>query len=252
MRSLRGAVRDVVLRAQHIDRRDRLRLGLISGCPRSGTSALSYWIGRQKGAASFYESRVTAAALAFLQQVRRFRNLSQNEDQLKRLLRRLVIDYYASQKIVQGRLIIEKEPLEPIFLPGCNYVDYIDCMRELFPDLRLLFIERNVYDTVYSMTRRSWGGSLTAAPVIERSIEEATAIWLDCHGVIAKYSGIQGVMVCSYEELMAEPQRISRRICDFFGLTCVSPFVPRPSKGAQWSEPERALIADLARTSVNA
>ena len=63
---------------------------LITGCPRSGTSAVLYWLEAQKHVAGFKESRIMISAHRFLNEVENFKELQNNRPTLIKMIRNLV------------------------------------------------------------------------------------------------------------------------------------------------------------------
>jgi len=91
---------------------------LISGAPRSGTTSLIEWLGHQPGVSAFQESRILLSIHRFIEEIHRFKNLNRDSAAIVSLARHLVFDYYSSQRILLGkRLLVDKEPLEPIAFP---------------------------------------------------------------------------------------------------------------------------------------
>ena len=218
---------------------------LITGCPRSGTSALCTWLKHQPGIAGFDESRITIAAHHVLQCVGRFKHLAENETALTESARKLVLDFYSKQRFISGKVILDKEPLEPIAFPNQEYSSYLQSMRRLFPNLKLVFIERHVENTVWSMTRRTWGESLVTPTEISLSIQEATRIWLDSHRLILEMQNQPNTLTIQYEDLVASPVDVSRKLCDFVGIRMRAPFTPLNGKTPGFSVEESRQISEI-------
>ena len=92
-------------------------IGFVTGCPRTGTSAMVKWLGTQKNIARSFESRTLIAAHRFLSAEERFESLHRRRTILIALIRQLVLKYYARRKYIWRKQVIDKEPLEPIALP---------------------------------------------------------------------------------------------------------------------------------------
>ena len=98
---------------------------LITGCPRSGTSAVLYWLKAQKQLTGFYESRIMISAHRFLNEVENFKELQTNRRTLIKMIRKLVFSYYAQNKYVWRKILVEKEPLEPVAFPEGGYDNFL-------------------------------------------------------------------------------------------------------------------------------
>lgn len=244
--TLRQQIGNIARKVQHWIPRDPAGFSLITGCPRSGTSALFYWLKEQPGVSGFYESRITIAAHNFLQCVDRFRHLAEHETTLIESTRKTVLDHYSQIRFLPGRVILEKEPLEPIAFPDQNYSSYLRSMRRLFPAMKLIFITRNVENTVWSMTQRTWGKSLAAPTEISLNIAEATRIWMDSYRLIQEMQSQPNTLSIQYEDLVACPADVSKQLCDFLGIPCQSPFVPVSGKTPNFSTEELKQIHEIA------
>lgn len=226
---------------------------LISGAPRSGTSAMSDWLSSQREVAGFKESRLLIAIHGFVEQAGRFRTLEQDRQDLVSMARRLACEYYGSRSIMLGRsLIVEKEPLEPIAFPDKRYNTFLDHVRTVFPGARFLFMIRDPVATVFSMRQREWGQSLKTAEPRTFSLEEHVENWCSCVDCILRYADDPDTYICQYGRLINEPERESRRIFDFLDLHNGKLFQPRNTKTVQFSEQERLLIMDRARPQIDA
>src|SRR5829696_8774651 len=88
---------------------------LLSGAPRSGTTALISWLDRHPRVAAFQESRILVGTHRFMADVYRFNNLERDSETLVELARHLVLDYYSSCRVLIGKsVLVDKEPLEPV------------------------------------------------------------------------------------------------------------------------------------------
>jgi len=243
--TLRQKIGHIARKVQHWIPWGPAGFSLITGCPRSGTSALCAWLKVQPGISGFYESRITIAAHRFLQSVDRFKHLAEHETTLIESARRMVLDHYSQIRFLPGRVILEKEPLEPIAFPDHDYSSYLHTMRRLFPAMKLIFITRNVENTVWSMTQRTWGQSLAAPTEISLNISQATRIWLDSNRLIQKMQNEPNTLSIQYEDLVARPGEVSKQLCDFLNIQYRSPFVPTSGKTPQFSAEELKLIHEI-------
>lgn len=213
----------------------------IIGCPRSGTTALGEWLEQQPGIVQMFETRTLIAAHHMLKQISRFERLHRDEKRLLDELRELVLRYHAQSRFIWRKVLIEKEPLEVIAFPDRDYRQYIENVRKLFPDVKLLFIVRDPLATIWSMRNRKWGYSLVAVEPRDYTLEECISIWSDNAEIIAEYSNQPNSYVCKFESLVDDAAE-SRRITDFLGLPCKTPFQAQPTKIVDFQAAERELI----------
>ncbi len=138
--------------AMNIQRRGRFfpqGMCLISGAPRSGTSALCEWLGSQRSISAFPESRILISASKFVDEAFRFKNLESNSAEIMKMVRRLVYDYYSRSRVLLGkRLVVDKEPLEPIAFPLKDYMQFLATTRMIFPNIKFLFAIRDPVATI--------------------------------------------------------------------------------------------------------
>ena len=247
---LRSKLRAACLAGQRLLGVRPTRFAMITGCPRSGTSALSSWLGKQPTVESVYESRITVAAYRFYQEVERFQKLTERAADLHQSLRENVFRFYASQNVVWRRLVVDKEPLEPIAFPEGNYAQYVRFLLDVFPYIRIVFVEREPVHTVWSMLARTWGKSLADAKKVTWSLEDCCQIWRENHELALAYVGHPQVTLCRYEELVQSPQQESQRISDFLQIRLGRPFQPREGAKLGFSEQEIALIRELTGSRV--
>lgn len=107
---------------------------LITGAPRTGTTALAEWLAEHPDTIALLESRTLVAVHRFLEQVQRFKDLEQNRQDLIPMARFLACDYYRSREVLlRRRLLVDKEPLEPIAFPDKQYQAFLNNVRILFP-----------------------------------------------------------------------------------------------------------------------
>jgi hypothetical protein len=218
---------------------------LITGCPRSGTSAVRDWLQQHKELSTVFESRVLVGAHQFTRQVNRFATLSHHKESLLENLRNIVFDHYASIKFVFGKILIEKEPLEPIAFPDLEFEEFLENTRLLFPDLKIVFMLRDPLATVWSMRCRKWGYSLTSQELREFSLEECIETWNQSTKIVRAFSHDSNFYVCSFESLVEDPLLESSKIYDFLGVTKGTAFQPKATKEIGFSEEEKTYILAL-------
>jgi len=215
---------------------------LISGAPRSGTTALCEWLGHQSGVKVFYESRILVSIHRFMAEVHRFRNLEKDSAIITNLARLLVFDYYSSSRILIGtRLLIDKEPLEPIAFPSKDYEKFIVNVKRLFPESKLILVIRDPIATIWSMKNRTWGSSLTGIESKEFTLDEYIENWCSCADLISKYISDPNTYIVRYDKIIDDPENESKRIFNFLKISGNS-FQPRPTKEIGFSKKEKDHI----------
>lgn len=215
---------------------------LVTGSPRSGTSAMLAWLHSNKEVARFFETRILISAHRFYSEVERFEDLIQNMDYLATEIRKLVLRHYASQKLIFKKQLVEKEPLEPIAFPDEDYASFLSNIRKMFPDMKLLFMIRNPINTIWSMMNRKWGYSLSSKQLRRFTLEECIRTWNSCTSLALQYSREKDVHICQFEDLMEEPLKTSMQILRFLGLKYCPTFEPRPTKIAGFGKSDRQTI----------
>jgi hypothetical protein len=221
--------------------------GLVTGCPRSGTTALTDWLDQQPGVVAVSESRTLIAAHRFLETVDRFSSLHKHRTDYVRETRALVERFHARRWDGEPGLLIEKEPLEPTAFPDERYASFLENVRSLFPDCRLLLAMRNPVNTVWSMRSREWGHSLTSGEMRTYALQDCIRIWRDNALLVLDRRAEPNTYVCRFEALVTEPETESRRVADFLGFTVAESFVPQRTKQAAFTESEVRMIFDATR-----
>jgi hypothetical protein len=216
---------------------------LITGCPRSGTTAVLEWLGQQDRVAAHEESRILHAAERFLGEVERFATLSAAADSALSVLRTAVISYARRGAAGDARLIVEKEPLESIAIPDGAYSDWLRRVRSILPALRVIFLLRDPLATVSSMRARTWGHSLSSGQVRDLGLDECIATWRANARLAVELQPDPLVMRCSYDRLVSDPATVSEDLCAFLGLRA-SPFRPSPARPLILSDEERWRVLE--------
>jgi hypothetical protein len=224
---------------------------LITGCPRSGTTAVTEWLARDRHIARFNESRTTIAANVAVKEINRLLALKESKKELLGLLRKSIIKHYAYHKFIFNRLVLDKEPLEPVAFPDESYQDYIDNLRAIFADARILFMLRDPLETIWSMVNRQWGYSLTSLELHTMPLEDCVRTWNKCGQVILANAHLPNTYVCHFNQLVRQPQEESQKIGRFLEIGSLSPFNPRPYSKEKFPEEERRYILDETCDTVN-
>ena len=248
---IKGLARSAVLSMQNSFRLFPQKICLISGAPRSGTSALCEWLGHQQELSAFTESRILVSMHAFIEEIHRFRNLDRDEITIADLARQLVYDYYASSRILIGkRMLVDKEPLEPIAFPSKEYGRFLLNMRQLFPESKFLLAIRHPIATVWSMSQRTWGESLMDTERRGFTLQEYIDNWCSCADLILQYSSDPNTYIVQFGRLVNDPESESRRIFDFLDIRGGVPFQPRQTHEIGFSTDQRQKISLLVQSRV--
>jgi len=222
-------------------------VNLLCGCPRSGTSAMRNWLQLQPGVAALFESRILISAHRFVEEVERFALLHANKNILLPLIRRLVFSYCARTKLIWHRHLVLKEPLEPIAFPDERYGDFLKGVRAIFPGIKIIFMIRDPVGTIWSMTQRKWGYSLTSRDLKSYSLDESIRIWQVCADLACEYASDSNVYLCMFDKLIGEPEEESRRVFDFLSIDSKKFFLPKATKTPGFSEEEQNFIIEQTR-----
>lgn len=205
---------------------------------------MARWLGSQPRAVYASQSRILLPAYRFVREMDRFKNLHADRSALLRQVRELVYDYYTRRWIHLTRILIDKENFEPSAFPEEDYGEFLRAVREILPDLKLLFLVRAPIPTVWSMMRRGWGHTLAAGEVRRYSLDECIRAWCASAELILEFADRPGVLVCQHERLVGGPKEESARILAFLGMEGGSGFEPRPTQEIGFSEDERAIITE--------
>lgn len=224
---------------------------LITGSPRSGTSALARWLGMQRQISAFQESRILISAHRFLEEACRFQNLEKEIWRIEALSRKLVFEYYVDSRVSLGkRLIVDKEPLEPIAFPLRDYKKFIINVEKIIPGVKMLFAIRDPLATIWSMSRRTWGESLTEPQRRRFTLDEYIDDWNLCAELVLENYIAPNVYVVQFGRLINDSVNESRRILDFLGIRDGVPFEPRDTNEIKFNTEERERIMTAVATHV--
>ena len=215
---------------------------LVTGCPRSGTTAMLAWLHSNKEVARFFETRILISAHRFYSEAERFQDLTHDMDYLTTEIRKLVMKHYASRKLIFRKQLVEKEPLEPIAFPDEDYASFLSNVRKMFPDMKLLFMIRNPINTIWSMMNRKWGYSLASNQLRRFTLKECIRTWNTCASLALQYTREKNVFLCQFEGLIEEPLKTSTQILRFLGLQYCPAFETRQTKTAGFGESDRQTI----------
>lgn len=249
---LRDLVRRAALEFQETLNLFPKEICLISGAPRSGTTALLDWLGHQAGVAAFQESRILVSIHRFIDEVYRFNHLERESRQLVRLARHLVVRYYASNRVLIGKqLVVDKEPLEPIAFPSREYGQFLVHVRRMFPESKILLAVRDPLATIWSMSGRTWGESLTAATAKQFTIQEYAQNWCACADLVLEYCHDPKTYIVQFGRLMSDPGNESRRILEFLNLRSSRLFETRPTRSIGFNQEQAEEILHFVQPRLN-
>jgi len=228
---------------------------LVTGCPRSGTTAVGSWLSTQSGVRGVNESRRTVAIHAMMQEARRFacfypsNGLVDNFTDptvLREAARAAALRLYGAS---EDDVVVDKEPLEKIALPKEDYSAYLHDVRDVL-DAKLVCMIRNPIDTVASMKKRGWGYSLRKGDVHQMSAHECIATWKRATRAVLRMSLLEpeSTHIQPYEELCADPARATEVLRGVTGLP-LTEFKPRESHHGEfdaqiieWTAWDRQLL----------
>lgn len=200
------------------------------------------WLQIQSGVAALFESRILVSAHKFMDEVSRFKVLHMNKRILVSLIRRLVLSYCASSKFIWRKQLVFKEPMEPIAFPDLRYAEFLKNIQTIFPEIKIIFMVRNPIATIWSMSQRPWGYSLTIEKLRSYSLDQCIKIWKDCAQLAYDYAASGKTYVCIFERLISEPEEESRRIFNFLSIRGSHHFQPKPTKTHGFTKAEKELI----------
>jgi len=248
MYPFKGIIRLFALKLQKDFRLFPKEICLISGAPRSGTTALCQWLGYQQDISVFQESRILISVNGFMEEIQRFQNLDKDKTMIAMLVRGLVYEYYSSSRILIGkRMIVDKEPLEPIAFPSKEYGRFILNMKMLLPESKFLLTIRHPIHTIWSMSQRTWGSSLKEIETRRYTLDEYIENWCSCADIILQYSTDPNTYIVQFGRLINNPKNESRRILDFLNIRNGNTFQARQTNEIGFSQQEREKILRLVQ-----
>lgn len=251
--SLKKVAKSVALRLQDTLCLEPRTFCLVTGPPRSGTTALARWLLSQDRIVGLNESRILVSVHRLVSEIHRFQDLHKERRQLEVLARRFALACYGAFGVYFGtRALVDKEPLEPIAFPEKDYEAFLRNLRAVFPGIRLLFLLRDPVPTLWSMTQRKWGFSLRDTEPISFSLEDHIETWCSNVETALEYADDSRAYLCFNSRLVADPVPESRRIFDFLGIRSGRPFEPRPTKEVGFDEEQLAKIRSATAAYVDA
>jgi len=114
---------------------------------------------------------------------------------------------YAHEKYGNSGVVVDK---------SMNNNRYLWLIKKVFPDSPIIFIKRNVLDTVWSCYRTHFSSGFTWSTTLENtgkyfSLEESlNRLWQQ------KFKS--SIFAISYQDLVTQPDTLLKELCDFCGL----------------------------------
>ncbi len=218
---------------------------LITGPPCSGTSAMASWLGNHPDVAGFSESRFLLTMNAYLKEVERFKKLSRRQGVFLDGVRTQTYEHYCNGavKMAGKKLIVDKEPLEPIAFPDKGYRKFLSRLRRVFPGSKLIFMLRDPLATTCSMMSRLWGHTLNNSEPERLPVEAHIETWCTNARIVLDYVDDPNSHVCLLNRLIEDPETESERILAFLSLPSQPPFVPRATRILDLDTETRKLVS---------
>ena len=181
------------------------------GFPRSGTTLVEQMLRRHPGIAAVEEKELLAPLIApYLARPEDLDALADPAAAPRRdIRRRYVEDARAAALAAEGQIVVDKLPLNSVFLP---------IIGQLFPEARVLLALRDPRDVCLSCFLQSFG------------LNAAMAQFLDLGTTAAYYGAVMDnalatmerlpmrVQPLRYEAVVDDPEAEARRMLDFLGL----------------------------------
>jgi hypothetical protein len=120
-------------------------------------------------------------------------------------------------------------------------------VKRLFPESKLLLAVRDPIATIWSITERTWGVSLTNRETKRFTIEEHAENWCSCTDLILQYCSDPNTYIVQFGRLTNDPENESRRILDFLNIRKGNSFQPRQTSDIGFSNEEREKILRMVR-----
>jgi adenylylsulfate kinase len=216
-----------------------MKLVLVTGCPRSGTTAVASWLLSAPGAVGAIETRRTIAARSIWRTSKRFwcfdpmaplmaLQRATNPELVRQIAREAALRMYGVSQDHDG-VLIDKEPLEPVAFPQEDYAEYLQDVRDLW-DAQLVCMVRNPIDTIASMMRRLWGYSAKDQEPHELALRDCIRVWKKATRAVirAKVVAPAETRIQTYEALCSHPEIETQKMMAATGLI-LHPFLPRQS-----------------------
>jgi hypothetical protein len=208
---------------------------------------------KQDACVGLSESRILVGVHHLLKNIHRFRILHNKHRDLEELAREFAFaSYGAFGCFFRSRVLIDKEPLEPIAFPDKDYSEFLENVRASFPTIRLLFLVRDPISTIWSMTRAHWGYSVRGIDPVALPLDEHIETWCANAELALEYADKPHVHLCLFHRMVTDPASESARISRFLGIKHGQAFEPRPTKEVGFGREELEKIRDATSTQAEA
>jgi adenylylsulfate kinase len=200
---------------------------LVTGCPRSGTTAVGQWLLSAPGVRGDMETRRTIAMHAMLRESRRFwcfdpkapYRTEPNRTTTPEVAREAALAAVMCMYGTTLGTIVDKEPLEPVALPLQDYGSYLEDVCAVL-EAKLLCMVRNPIDTVASMMKRKWGWSSREGEPAGLPLGRCIEIWKKATHAVLRMSVTEPhrTRLQPFEDLCSNPAEQSREVREMTGL----------------------------------
>ena len=194
------------------------RYVMISGCPRSGTSACLFWMDSHPKTATFYETRMPYAVSNFCDAVNRYQKLEQKNDMLRKEIRRLFLRDAASQKWTGGRMLVLKEPVQATAFETVDQLAMLRNIQSVFEPLTIVLMVRHPVNVLNSMLKRTWGGSIVGVEPAVISLERGVAAWKNAAALSVAFQNDEKVVDVFFEDFVQSPKETAAKVAKAIGL----------------------------------
>jgi hypothetical protein len=202
---------------------------------------MASWIGQQSRVKGFSESKILFVAHQLRRSFRKWDRFP--EGTVIRRVRRFVQSSYAEVGVYLGsRMLLDKEPLDPLSLPPNQYQSFISTVEEIFPSVRFVVMVRNPIAMVSSVVNRNWGYSIQGKEPVSRDVKEGIASWQQAARLTARVCQRENVYVCKFEDLTGSPHEESEKIADFLDLQNWKAFRPRETSEISLGHAQRQQV----------
>jgi len=187
---------------------------IITGCPRSGTTAMLRWLSESNQIAGFDEPKICKMSSRFMGDVYYYAALYPNRDVLGKLFKNILYKYMGHQKIIWNKTLVIKEPLS---------LRFTENIRKIFPDLKIIYMVRHPVNVFNSMAKRKWGCRLKNATPKDMSLEEGINMWKASVNQYIKNKNAK-TYLCVHENLITNTDCESARIKEFLKIKRLNAF----------------------------
>lgn len=194
------------------------RFVMISGCPRSGTSACLQWMNSHPKTATFYENRIAYALSDFCAAVNRYEKLGERGDLLRREIRALFLRDAADQKNIRRKTLVLKEPVQATAFENIDQLTMLQNLQVVLSPLTIVLMARHPVNVVNSMMNRTWGGSIQGQEPRHISIERGIGAWKNAAAMSMHFKDDENVLTVRFEDFLEDPKTTAAKVAGKLGL----------------------------------